>query len=91
VVKPELWKRLIKKYPPKNEKKIGVGSIEIFRDWLPWFADVNLLIDDADVFEGVRFVKLKYVLAWKKILGREKDKRDIELIKEYCSKCSEVI
>lgn len=83
LVKPELWNELRKKYKISDDKKIIVGDIEIFNNWLPWFNDINKLIDTADVFDGIRFVKLRYVVKWKKAMNREKDKRDIKLIKEY--------
>jgi len=82
IVKLDLWNKLIKRYPQENDKLIRIGFIEIYKNWLPWFEDVNLLIDDADIFERIRFVKLKYVLAWKKSFGREKDKKDIQLIEK---------
>jgi hypothetical protein len=94
IVKSDLWEKLAKKYPKELEKKyphlgkgklIKIGPIEIYKNWVPWFDDVNLLIDDADIFEGTRFVKLKYVLKWKKEYGREKDKKDIQLIKKFIS------
>ena len=83
IVKEDLWNKLIKKYPQENDKLIKIGSVEIYKNWLPWFKDVNFLIDDADIFENIRFVKLKYVLEWKKAYGREKDKRDVKLIEKY--------
>lgn len=87
VVKPELWERLAKKYPTKKEKNfITIGRIEIFRDWRPWFDDVNPLLDGADLIDGFRFVQLKYVLRLKKAMNREKDKKDIELIERYQSR-----
>jgi len=83
IVKPRLWNKLSKKYSKENDKLIKIGSIEIYKNWVPWFKDINKIIEDADTFEGIRFAKLKYVLAWKKAYNREKDKKDIQLIKEY--------
>jgi len=88
IVKADLWKELSKKYSPekmKNNSVIRIGGIEIYDNWLPWFDDVNVLIDDADIFGRIRFVKLKYILEWKKAHGREKDKRDVMLINRYQS------
>jgi len=82
IVKPELWKELKEKYKPKD-RVIKIGKIEIYKDWLPWIKNTNKLIDDADVIKGFRFVKLKYVLQWKKAFARKKDLEDIELIKKY--------
>lgn len=84
VVKPELWERLAKKYPLREKSdSIAIGRIEIFPDWLPWFDDVNPLIDNADIIEGFHFVQLKYVLRLKKAMNREKDKKDIKIIERY--------
>lgn len=80
VVKSDLWDELVKEYTLKNGKHIKIDNIEIYKDWKPWFGDVDKLIDDADIIDGYRYVKLKYVLEWKKKRGLEKDLRDIELI-----------
>ncbi|MBU4162487.1 hypothetical protein KJ859_02815 [Patescibacteria group bacterium] len=95
IVKSDVWDELAKKYPKELEKEyshlekgklIKIGEIEIYKNWEPWFDDVNLLIDDSDIFEGIRFVKLNYVLEWKKKYGREKDQKDVQLIEEYMEK-----
>lgn len=88
IVKQDVWDELIKEYPltDKYGGIIEIREIEVYKDWKPWFDDVNALIDDADIFEGIRFVKLKYVLKWKEEFSREKDKKDIPLIKEYIEK-----
>lgn len=59
------------------------GDIEIFDAWAPGEWDINDLIDNAEVFEGMRFVRLEYVLEWKKMMGREKDMIDIHRIESY--------
>lgn len=83
LVKPGLFKKLAQKYPVKDDKLIKIGQIEIYKDWQPYLPEVDELIDSADLLNGWRFVKLEYVLKWKKIMGREKDLEDIELIKKY--------
>ena len=79
VVKSDLWDELVKEYTSENGKHIKIDNIEIYKDWKPWF-DIDKLVDDADIIDGYRYVKLKYVLEWKKKRGLEKDLRDIELI-----------
>jgi hypothetical protein len=86
IVKPQLWKKLLNKYPLKNEKSIVIDKLEIFKDWSPWFNETNELVDNADIFDGIRFVKLKYVLLWKKKFAREKDLKDVILIEDYLKK-----
>ncbi len=89
MVKQDLWEELIKKYPVKNIEKGGSieeGHIEIWAQWRPWFSDITEMIDNADIIEGIRFVKLEYVLKWKKMRNSDKDKKDIELIEDYLAK-----
>ena len=88
IVKEPLWKELSKKHNIilKNNGKtkcIEIRNIEIFNDWKPWFDDINELIDTADIIQNIRFVKLTYVLEWKKAMNREKDIRDIKIIEDY--------
>ena len=91
IVKKELWEKLSKKYPvrTKNEGRtsyIQIGGIEIFKNWKPWFESTEELIDEADIIQGIRFVRLERVIKWKKAMGRDKDFVDIEKIEEYMSK-----
>jgi len=41
------------------------------------------LIDGAEIIDGLPFVKLERVLAWKKLNTREKDLKDIEVIEKF--------
>ena len=80
----------------KDHKVIVVGSgdecikllfdgmeVEIFYGWKPGEWDIKELIENADIIDGYRFVKLEEVVKWKKIKGREKDWQDVKLIEEY--------
>lgn len=58
-------------------------GIEVYRDWYPGEWNIDVLIDDAEVVDGVPFVRLESVIKWKKIMGREKDAKDLVLIEEY--------
>ena len=90
VVNEELWKELLENYYPdtENPEKIilqrsrpdGETEMEAFRNWRPWFSDVNELIDSADIIDGVRFVNLENVKKWKTAMGRDKDKIDLQLL-----------
>ena len=82
IVKSELWEKLVEKHTLTERGCIEIGNIEIWNKWQP-FTDVNILIDDADIIEGHRYVKLRHVLHWKKTLTREKDLHDIELLEAY--------
>jgi hypothetical protein len=44
---------------------------------------VDRLIDTADVIDGLRFVTLALVLAWKRESLRPKDLADIKVIEAY--------
>jgi hypothetical protein len=83
IVKGQLWNELSRNYSVMGERLIKIGETEIYKDWKPWFDDVNLLIDSADIFNGYRFVKLEYLLKWKKEMNREKDKVDIKIIQDF--------
>ncbi len=61
-------------------------SIEVYRAWYPGEWDIDQLIDTAEVVGGVPFVGLDHVIAWKKIMGREKDAKDLVLIEKYLKK-----
>lgn len=77
-----------KSKPPKAVSggelcKFFNDDIEIFSSWAPGEWDVDELIDTAEIFEGIRYVRLEHVLEWKRRMGREKDLKDIAMIEEY--------
>ncbi len=84
LIKKDLWDELVKIYP-LDEKGVALraGHIELFSHWEPWFKDTDQLIETAEVIDGLPFVRLEYVLEWKKQMGREKDKQDVVLIEKY--------
>jgi len=83
IVKSQLWEELSKKYSVMGNKLIKIGKKEIYRDWKPWFNDVNVLIDSAEIINGYCFVRLEYLLKWKKDMNRKKDIGDIKTITEF--------
>lgn len=69
-----------------EEVKLFGGKVEIFRE-LPFEGfDVDKLIDEADVIEGIRWVKLDELIRIKEKMGREKDKEHVRMIREYLEK-----
>ncbi|HNY36277.1 MAG TPA: hypothetical protein PLD14_01265 [Candidatus Pacearchaeota archaeon] len=59
-----------------------VLEIEMWKDWYTdW--DVNKLIKEAEVIDGLSFVKLEYLIKWKNFFGRDKDLKDVELIEKF--------
>jgi len=90
--KSELWNKIKNKYPA-NEK-VGRGillhsnpEIETFNDDYPplkyTYKDILSRMERADIIDGIKFESLPDVLEWKRRMGREKDLKDIELIKTY--------
>lgn len=85
VVTEKYWRQLIQKHPVEGEKKnrIDLGNVEIWSDLMNLTDIIDEMIANCDWFEGQPFMKLSYVVRWKKWLGREKDLRDVKVIKEY--------
>ena len=59
------------------------GQIEFYKNWRPGDWDTDELIKTAEIIGGLPFVSLENVVKWKKVYGREKDLRDIEIIEEF--------
>jgi hypothetical protein len=84
IVTKKLWNKLIEKYNPTEKgNEIIISNISIFQDWKPWFSEIETLIKGADIIDEIRYVKLDKVMKWKQNLNREKDQKDIQLIKKY--------
>ena len=66
--------------------KDSLRKIEVFYQAdLPFCSreEVKHMIDSAIEVEGVNFVNIGDILAWKRARGREKDVRDVELIEKF--------
>lgn len=90
IVLSELFGGLVEKYGEDkikrglyNQRSLQLGDVEIWEGWAPREWDIEKLIKEAEVFYGVRFVKLEEVLKWKKLMGREKDSKDVEMLKKF--------
>ena len=62
------------------------GNYEVLPDFtnaIGCALTVEEVIENADVIEGVPFMSLDDVVKLKEAMGREKDMRDLELIREY--------
>ena len=88
LVKARLWEKLATNH---RIDVLSSGSlvihlpdhIEAFID-CPAFAEVETLINDADVFDdGIRFVKLESLCKWKRFRNMEKDRSDLLLIEAF--------
>lgn len=57
-------------------------NIEMWKDWyVDW--SVEKLIKDAEIIDGMSFVRIETLLKWKKLMAREKDLKDAEIIEKY--------
>lgn len=57
-------------------------DIEMWRDWyVGW--DIEKMIKEAETIDNLPFVKLDYLIKWKKFFGREKDLKDVEIINKF--------
>ena len=89
VVSNDLYEKLKEKYftDPKKWGRIKIGEIEIYPPWC-WEPEIKALelekiIKRAELIEGLRFVRLDDLIKCKKKMGRLKDSKDINLVKEY--------
>ena len=62
---------------------IQLNNLEITNIWLNSREKINEMIDTAETIQGFPFVRLKYLLKYKKQMGRKKDLEDIKLVKKY--------
>ncbi|WP_433227060.1 hypothetical protein [Actinomadura formosensis] len=53
------------------------GRLQFSQQWIPGARQADELIDDADIFAGLRFARLQDVLAYKMRLRRPKDLLDL--------------
>jgi len=99
IVDDELWKKLADQYGTKNDQGfakidlpgdlveiLGEGSFFCPDGQTPNGPTVILQIREAEIIDGLPFVKLEYILYFKQVMGRDKDKRDIKLIQDYLEK-----
>ena len=93
LVSPELYQELKKrgweeKVWKSGSKYLAYRNVEAGQDWDHGSYNPSLedLLASAETFDGVPFANLEEVTRWKKVFGRDKDKRDIELINSYLKK-----
>lgn len=86
IVTEELWNEFKNKsgweykITENGVEHIAKGDIEIWHDWLPWYQDISKFIKNAEIIDGLPFVRLESIIEWKKKFGREKDLKDVELM-----------
>lgn len=91
LVTKRLWDRLRERFKPEFDEPselwriIPDKDIEIlyFIRSKPFGSKDEVQIKEADHIDGLCFQSLNHCIEFKKILDREKDKKDLLLIKEY--------
>lgn len=59
------------------------GAITVGTEWAIGDFDADELIDTAEMIEGIPFVRLEHVVAYKRLAGRSKDLEHLELLAAY--------
>ena len=80
VVSENLWNNLIDKYGLSG-RGVCIGNVDVYRDWFGM--DIDDLIKNSEIIEGFRYVCLNDVVKWKENTSRDKDKKDLILIRDY--------
>ena len=97
LVTPKLYEHLLnngwvkcvcKQCTKVNRFMLKKEDVDILPDYTfgNYIGDVDWLIKNADMIQGYPFINLVEFMKFKKELGRPKDIKDIELIKEYLKK-----
>ncbi len=88
IVTKELWQ--LYKDQGWEVKKLDNGSeylesncIELYQDWKPGDWEIPQLISAAEIIDGLPFVQLATVAAWKELSGRDKDLEHLKIIQEF--------
>ena len=61
------------------------GAITVGTEWAIGAFDIDELIDTAEVIDGLPFVRLEHVIAYKELAGRPKDLEHLEALRRYRS------
>ncbi len=67
----------------RHIKMLENKGIEFYYTWGPGEWDIEKVLEKAEIIGGIPFANLNDFKRWKKISGREKDKKDLELIKNF--------
>ena len=73
-----IWKLEIKN---NGSECLKNGKIEAFKEWHPGEWDNSSIIKNAEIIDGVPFVKKENVIRWKEMRNLDKDKKDLEMLK----------
>jgi hypothetical protein len=86
IVKDATWDRVkglgeVVRYGEDETVDLGTG-LSFGRSWGYGHFDIDQLIDDAEIINGLPFVRLSAVIEFKRLAGRPKDLEHIALIEE---------
>jgi len=59
------------------------GAITVGTEWAIGTFEIDELIDTAEIIDGLPFVRLEHVAAYKRLAGRPKDLQHLELLAAY--------
>ncbi|MEU5152835.1 hypothetical protein [Glycomyces sp. NPDC021274] len=59
------------------------GVVEVCQTWLLPQSDTASLLENADLIDGLKYLPLREVIAYKRMLGRAKDRADLSAIEEH--------
>lgn len=87
LVEEDLRESLAKQYPDQVKTewhtRIEIGEVEIMKSRIHMHGQEKKMINNAEIIEGLPFVRREYYKQRKEKMGREKDRRDLELLTEY--------
>lgn len=83
VVSGGLYEKLKNKFKEEKPGQIKIGNVEIFPCWNALIEKPEEVIKRAENIHGFKFITLPDLIQWKSKMGREKDKKDIEIIEEF--------
>lgn len=65
--------------------RLQIGDVEVLSGWYPDVGPVGELIANAEMIDGLPFVRLGKVVEWKTKYGRPKDVEDLQRIRSFLS------
>jgi hypothetical protein len=87
LVLPQEWQRLVNIHASavrNNPLRIELGNVEILNEWIDGLpGSPEDLIANREIIDGLPFIPLEEVIRYKQYLDRDKDRKDIELIRAY--------
>lgn len=92
ILNKDIWQDYVdnkeweQKIIPGGRMYLMQGDVELMNHWFPGEWDIEKLIREAEMIDGLPCVRLEEVIRWKKAFKREKDFKDLELINNYLKK-----